>query len=73
MRDMNIYIDGRVPVCREDLSALKAEGGGTILGNALTEDLETIWARGQDLYLKQCGRTYPGICAGCDEYYTFNF
>jgi spiro-SPASM protein len=83
IRDMNILIDGRVPQCREDLAALAGNSGGNILGNAFDESLESIWSRGEPLYREHCVREaqadgnaqtgYPGICAECDEYYTFNF
>jgi spiro-SPASM protein len=71
MRDMNILIDGRVTRCREDLAALS--GAGPVLGNAFLEPLEAIWSRGEEPYREQCSRRYTGLCAGCDEYYTFNF
>ncbi|MDR1654515.1 MAG: spiro-SPASM protein [Treponema sp.] len=77
MRDFPVLIDGRVPACREDLSVFKLpvlkEGRAGVLGNALSESLETIWARGEDLYRKHTQKNYPGICAECDEYYTYNF
>jgi spiro-SPASM protein len=66
MRDMPILIDGTVPACRE-------RGAESILGNACTEPLETIWARGTALYQQHGERVYTGPCAGCDEYYTYNF
>ncbi|MDR2741481.1 MAG: spiro-SPASM protein [Treponema sp.] len=74
MRDMSILIDGRVPRCREDISALgeDADGGG-ILGNVFEESLEAIWSRGGEQYLEHCSGSYKGICGECDEYYTFNF
>jgi spiro-SPASM protein len=76
MRDMNILIDGTVPLCREELSAF--EGKGRFLGNAFNETLETIWNRGQEHYQGQCPGAenrpeYAGLCADCDEYYTYNF
>jgi spiro-SPASM protein len=76
IRDMNILIDGTVPLCREELSAF--EGKGRILGNAFSESLETIWSRGGEYYRFQCPEPgkkpeYAGLCAGCDEYYTYNF
>ncbi|MDR2516004.1 MAG: spiro-SPASM protein [Spirochaetaceae bacterium] len=76
MRDMCVFIDGRVPRCREDLAAIAPAGGaadGGILGNAFSEDLAAIWERGAACYQSHAGGDYPGICAGCDEYYTFNF
>ena len=67
MRDMSILIDGSVPVCRESFAAT------AMLGNAFTENLSTIWDRGDPLYREQCGNHYHGQCAECDEYYTYNF
>ena len=66
-RDMAVLLDGTVPLCKEDLRA------GTRLGNALHEDLEVIWDRAQAMYRSHMSGSYPGICAACDEYYTFNF
>ncbi|MDR2536141.1 MAG: spiro-SPASM protein [Treponema sp.] len=73
MRDMPILIDGRVPLCREDLAVLAGAAEGRILGNIFSDSLETIWARGEKFYREQCKAEYTGICAGCDEYYTYNF
>ncbi|MDR1249842.1 MAG: spiro-SPASM protein [Treponema sp.] len=67
MRDMPILIDGRVPLCRETLF------DGEMLGNVFTEDLAIIWARGAAFYRDHCGKLYQGLCAECDEYYTYNF
>jgi spiro-SPASM protein len=66
-RDLPVLIDGTVPLCREDLRAARP------LGNALREELEAIWERGAAAHRKHLSGSYPGICAGCDEYYTFNF
>jgi spiro-SPASM protein len=87
MRDVSILIDGRVPRCREDLSAVSGNGalngtmtgmrdgvpGEVLLGNVFEEPLETIWSRGETLYREHCSGCYTGICGKCDEYYTFNF
>lgn len=67
MRDISILVDGTVPLCREDVEAER------ILGNVFSDDLEKIWAQGMVYYKEQCAGTYSGICAGCDEYYTYNF
>jgi spiro-SPASM protein len=84
MRDLPVLLDGTVPLCREDLAVLKGTGG-RILGNVYQDSLETIWSQGETYYVEHCkaagqiGETasqkavYPGICAGCDEYYTYNF
>jgi spiro-SPASM protein len=87
MRDLAVLMDGTVPLCREDLDCLKNDGKnpracgkGTVMGNAFTDTLETIWERGSLFYEKQCYRqddsAGPGcapLCAVCDEYYTYNF
>jgi len=67
MRDMPVLIDGTVPLCREDLKK------GRILGNVFTGSLEEIWKNTESYYSEQCEKKYTGICADCDEYYTFNF
>jgi spiro-SPASM protein len=67
MRDMPVLIDGTVPLCREDLN------NGRILGNVFADSLENIWKNGEKYYSEQCEKNYTGICADCDEYYTFNF
>ena len=72
-RDMNILLDGSVPCCREDLAALKGNGDKPLWGNAFSEDLNVIWERGAALYREHCASEYKGICANCDEYYTYNF
>jgi spiro-SPASM protein len=66
-RDMAILVDGTVPLCKEDFRVQ------TRLGNALEEDLAVIWDRGRGVHEAHVAGSYPGICAGCDEYYTFNF
>lgn len=71
MRDMPVFMDGSVPPCREDPSLLI--GFGELLGNVFSHSLEEIWSRGEPLYREHCAKTYGGICAGCDEYYTYNF
>ena len=70
-RDMNILLDGRVPGCKENLAALKE--GAEVLGNAFSDDLSLIWENSAALYNRHCKAEYPGICALCDEYYTYNF
>ena len=72
MRDMPVLLDGTAPLCREDLAALRGSSG-SVMGNVWTDSLETIWERGNSFYIKQCEKKYEGLCAGCDEYYTYNF
>jgi len=67
MRDMPILIDGTVPLCREELK------NDRVLGNVFADSLEDIWKKGEGYYNEQCEKKYSGICADCDEYYTFNF
>jgi spiro-SPASM protein len=73
MRDVAVLLDGRIPLCRECIGEERLKNFN--LGNAYTESLETIWARGEKFYLTQSGASpsYTDICAGCDEYYTYNF
>jgi hypothetical protein len=78
MRDMPVLIDGTAPLCREQIAGSAMNGGGINLGNAFTEPLETIWERGRRIYMEQTGqmpggKKYDSLCAGCDEYYTYNF
>ena len=74
MRDMPVLFDGTVPRCREDLDALKGQGSGPgALGNIWEDSLEMIWERGTPFYAEQCKQIYNDRCAGCDEYYTYNF
>jgi spiro-SPASM protein len=65
-RDLYILLDGTVPMCREDL---KKEH---VLGNLYTDELATIWERGQHYHERHVAEEYPALCAACDEYYTFN-
>jgi spiro-SPASM protein len=66
-RDMAILLDGTVPLCREDVHV------SVRLGNALQDDLAAIWDSARDIHRSHLSGEYPGICAACDEYYTFNF
>ncbi len=66
-RDVNILIDGRVPICREDAA------GKYPLGNVFEDSLEAIWGRGEEYYLRHLRQDYPEICKACDEHYTYYF
>jgi spiro-SPASM protein len=73
MRDMPVLIDGTVPLCRETICAGDVPNpAGLTLGNAFSEDLETIWQRGSGMYLEHAVCNYAEICTDCDEYYTYN-
>jgi spiro-SPASM protein len=75
MRDMPVLLDGTAPLCREELGVLKGSNNGNkrILGNVFTDSLESIWENGKAFHKEQCGKKYSGLCADCDEYYTYNF
>lgn len=66
-RDMCIMLDGTVPLCREDVYASMP------YGNVSTDTFETIRSRMCTVYEGHCEGNYEGMCADCDEYYTFNF
>jgi spiro-SPASM protein len=72
MRDIPILLNGDVPLCRENLPVLKG-GKKDILGNVFADSLESIWQNGDKYYNEQCMKKYTGLCAQCDEYYTYNF
>ncbi|MCL1958978.1 MAG: spiro-SPASM protein [Spirochaetes bacterium] len=73
MRDMPVLIDGSVPLCREDLTALKDGKKNGMLGNVFTDSLESVWQNGMPHYIEHCKKNYPKQCSECDEYYTYNF
>lgn len=66
-RDLYVLLDGRVPMCREDLSEKHP------LGNVFQEGVAELWRRNEEFYQRHVGRDYPSLCQNCDEYYTFNF
>ena len=66
-RDMTVLIDGRVPLCREDLKCER------LLGNVFKSSIEAVWAAGREPYQEHSAGIYTGLCGQCDEYYTFNF
>jgi spiro-SPASM protein len=66
-RDLNVLVDGSVPLCREDIH------GSDALGNCIEESLEVVWERGASRFADHASDKYEGICGKCDEYYTFNF
>ncbi|MDR1211534.1 MAG: spiro-SPASM protein [Spirochaetaceae bacterium] len=67
MRDFPVLMDGTVPACGEDLR------GSRVLGNVFGDRLEKLWENGEALYREHTEKNYGGICALCDEYYTYNF
>jgi spiro-SPASM protein len=77
MRDLCIALDGTVLYCREDLDGLKEPGERPNVFNCSSIG-EIWWAADTEqvsggLYNKHTAGIYPGQCADCDEYYTFNF
>ena len=66
-RDISVLLDGSVPFCREDVA------GASALGNIFYDSLDGIFAANKGLYEGHIKGDYKGICANCDEYYTFNF
>jgi spiro-SPASM protein len=72
MRDMPILPDGSVPACRETVCNTN-RNTMPVLGNALSENLELVWQRGEPLFERHCAEIYDDPCIKCDEYYTFNF
>ncbi len=66
-RDIAVFLDGSVSLCREDINKQH------VLGNLLQDDPAVIWDRGNDFYLRHLKEEYPDICKECDEYYTYNF
>lgn len=66
-RDLSIYLDGTVPLCREDVECTQ------VLGNIFNNSLDEIWKKGECFYLEQLEEKYYNICGKCDEYYTYNF
>ncbi|MFP4373401.1 MAG: spiro-SPASM protein [Spirochaetaceae bacterium] len=66
-RDLNILIDGGVPMCREDLDREH------MMGNVFEDGIESVWQNGSAAHLRQVRAEYPELCRRCDEYYTFNY
>lgn len=65
-RDMSILVDGSVPLCRQFMFS-------SVVGNALTDDLETIWKASEESLALHIEKKYEGLCLNCDEFYTCNF
>lgn len=66
-RDINVLVDGRVVLCKEDV------GATTDFGNIITDGVASCFENLNSCYEKQCRGCYDGLCKNCDEYYTFNF
>ena len=70
-RDLNVLLDGTVPLCRECWGPDRPEGS-ILLGNVFEEGLAAVWAAGEPWFRRHIDRDYPGICGRCDEYHTYN-
>ncbi|NBB91528.1 MAG: spiro-SPASM protein [Spirochaetes bacterium] len=66
-RDLNILLDGSVPMCREDLDREH------MMGNVFEDGIHSVWQNGSAAHLRQVRAEYPELCRRCDEYYTFNY
>jgi spiro-SPASM protein len=66
-REMAILVDGSVVRCREDINGIHQRE------NCFEVPLESIWNNGRTLYNEHLNEEYKGVCAGCDEYYSYNF
>ncbi|MDC7225089.1 MAG: spiro-SPASM protein [Spirochaetales bacterium] len=66
-RDVTVLMDGTVLLCQEMLD--KKE----VLGNLLSQEMATIWEKGEAIYSAHLKGDYPPCCTKCDEYYTYNF
>ncbi len=66
-RDMCIFIDGRVPLCKTDFR------GDYPMGNALTQPLDEIWKKGEEAHNQHLKGEFSPFCRKCDEFYTYNF
>ncbi|MFW5688726.1 MAG: spiro-SPASM protein [Spirochaetota bacterium] len=66
-RDLYVAVDGRVPLCREDIA------GEHVLGNVFTDGIESVWAAAAGHFADHVEGRYRSICEACDEYYTYTF
>ena len=69
-RDMSIFGNGDVPLCRENGPFAKE---GIAAGNVFEKPLDEIWNSFMPYVKEQIEKKYGGKCGNCDEYYTFNF
>lgn len=65
-RDFDILANGQVPICFE-------KSFEQSLGNAFTEELETLWNKKDLILQNDVEKKYCEGCNNCDEFYTFNF
>lgn len=65
-RDMTIYSNGDVPLCRTCLYK-------STVGNVFEQSLEEIWNKSEEMIKDHMNQNYNEMCGKCDEWYTFNF
>lgn len=66
-RDLAVFLDGTVVVCRDDYSRSQP------LGNLWTDGFPAVWDRGAALFARHVREDWPEVCRNCDEWYTFHF
>ena len=66
-RDLAVFLDGTVVVCRDDFERTQP------LGNLWSDGFPAVWERGTDLFSRHLKEDWPGVCRNCDEWYTFHF
>ncbi|MBN1899644.1 MAG: spiro-SPASM protein [Spirochaetes bacterium] len=68
-RDMEIFSNGDVPVCKQDIN------GHHIIGNLEKTGLLEIWNKMKEFFLDNYSFEFKKLpsCKECDEWYTFNF
>ena len=69
LRDMEIFVNGDIPVCKQDFN------GKMILGNAGENTIKDIWDKLKEYYILNYKEKFDkiNICTSCDEWYTYNF
>ena len=67
-RDMEIFSNGDVPICKQDLN-------GECTGNAGDVSINEVWKKLNNYFLLNYKADYNKmeICKDCDEWYTYNF
>ncbi len=68
-RDLEIFSNGEVPLCKQDINAKFS------IGNIKNESILTIWEKMKNYYMSNYKSQFDKIpiCKECDEWYTFNF
>ena len=66
-RDLAVFLDGTVVVCRDDFGRTQP------LGNVWTDGFPAVWEKGGALFGRHLREDWPEVCRNCDEWYTFHF